>query len=62
MAIRRHGVTRPMQSHDELVMGSGTSRCLTLFTLRQYAPRCEMTAGIVRARIEMSSQIDQLSR
>jgi hypothetical protein len=28
----------------------------------QYAPRWARTAGIVFARIEMSSQIDQLSR
>jgi hypothetical protein len=28
----------------------------------QYAPRAAITAGIVRARIEMSSQIDQFSR
>jgi hypothetical protein len=29
---------------------------------RQYAPRPLSTAGIVLARIEMSSQIDQFSR
>jgi len=30
--------------------------------LTQYAPRREMTAGIVLTMIEMSSQIDQFSR
>jgi hypothetical protein len=30
--------------------------------LGQYAPRAATTAGIVRSRIEMSSQIDQFSR